>query len=114
MGSAALLGFPPSGIFFSELGIVVAGWQAGLGWVVGVMIALVLLVFAALGRHILAMMLTRHPEALSVDPDTDHGSSAGPMVPLWAALAVVAVSGALAWPLVGVLRDAVVALGVGR
>ena len=115
VGSAALLGFPPSGIFFSELGIVVAGWQAGLGWVVGVMIALVLLVFAALGRHILAMMLTRHRETSSGAPDTDHdhGSPDGPMVPLWAALTAVALSGALAWPLVGVLRDAALALGVG-
>ena len=145
VGSAALLGFPPFGLFFSEVAIVVAGWQAGLGWVVGVMIALVLLVFAALGRHILAMMLTRHRQPTVVageaggvneaavagqpagtglprvagqpgvhEDGDDHGSATGPLVPLWAALGVVAMSGALAWPLVGVLRDAVVAAGAGR
>ena len=180
MGSAALLGFPPFGLFFSELAIIVAGWQAGLTWVVTAMVALLLLVFAGLGRHILAMTLTRHRggEALLTDgyagllaaagevaegaeagkgaepgkgaeavegaeagkgaeavkgaeagelaPDepthtgfvtnAHHGSPDGPMAPLWLALTAVAVSGLLAWPLLGVLTDAVASLipGVGR
>ena len=31
-GTAALLGFPPFVLFFTEVAIVIAGWANGLGW----------------------------------------------------------------------------------
>jgi hydrogenase-4 component F len=50
VGITALLGFPPSGIFFAEVGILVAGWAAGMGVVMGVALALMLVIFAGLTR----------------------------------------------------------------
>jgi hydrogenase-4 component F len=64
-GMAALLGFPPFLVFFSEVAIVVAGWRAGLAPVMVVVVGLLLVAFTGLTRHALAMTLG---PAAPVDP----------------------------------------------
>jgi hydrogenase-4 component F len=56
-GMAALAGFPPFPLFFTEVAIVVAGWQAGLGPAMTAVVALLLIAFAGLTRHSLTMTL---------------------------------------------------------
>lgn len=107
-GMAALLGFPPFSLFFSEIAIVVAGWQAGLGWAMGAVLALLLVLFAGLVRASAAMVLGEPAAARS---DGGHGSPDGPMLPLALALGTTAVAGFLATPLAPVLLDAASLVG---
>ena len=104
----ALLGFPPSVLFFTEVAIIVAGFQQGLGWVMAVALALLLIVFAGLARHTMNMTLGA---AGSAEPARLPARSAGAMLPLGLALALVAAVGFLAGPLRGVVALAVAALG---
>lgn len=114
-GTAALLGFPPSVLFFTEVAIVVAGWQRGLGWVMAPALALLLVVFAGLARHALVMTLASHDtRSAPVESPDPHGAATGPMLPLVLALSLVGALGALTWPLAGTLGAAVAALGGGR
>ncbi|MBU4215827.1 MAG: hydrogenase [Actinobacteria bacterium] len=104
---AALLGFPPFALFFSEVAIVVAGWQAGLGLAMGVVLVLLLVVFAGLARATAAMVLG--------PPDGPTGplpaGARGPMLPLALALTATAVAGFLTIPLGDVLTAAAQAVG---
>lgn len=112
-GTAALLGFPPFGLFLTEVAIIVAGYQRGM--VVPTSIALVLLfvAFGGIARHTLSMTLVRHgepdtpPRARAADP-----ASTGQRAVVVAALSAVALLALLAWPLRDVLDAAVSALGV--
>jgi hydrogenase-4 component F len=112
---AALLGMPPFALFFTEVAIVIAGFQRGLGWVMAVAIALLLIAFIGLVRHTSDMMFG----ASSADHDThaesaaDH-SSHGPRLPLLIALVTTAVIGFTAGPFSTLLTRAVDALGGGR
>jgi hydrogenase-4 component F len=106
-GTAALLGFPPFSLFFSEVAILLAGWQAGLGWAMGIALALLLAAFAGLGRHALAMTMG-DGEAVAPSSARSLGSS----VPVALALGVTAVVGFAAVPMATLLTDAVAALGV--
>lgn len=133
-GGAALLGFPPFVTFFTEVAILLAVWQRGLGWVAAVALALLLLVFAGVARHVLGMTVGAAPE-----PGADSTSGAGsraanvPLtrgqgepthaddvparprdVPIALALAAAGVLGFAAFPLAGVLLDGVAALTGGR
>lgn len=56
-GALALLGFPPFSLFSSELGIARAGFGAGLGWVMAVALALMLVVFAGIGGGVGRMLV---------------------------------------------------------
>lgn len=106
---AALLGFPPSALFFTEVAIVVAGWQRGLGWAMGVAMSLLLLIFAGLARPTLSMALGSAGDAA---PDASPAPrAAGSMLPLGLALALVGVAGFLATPLRDVIARAVAAIG---
>ena len=112
-GTSALLGFPPFGLFLTEAAIVVAGFQRGMPLVAGAMVALLLLVFAGMARHTLSMTLTRHtapdladPLVFAADP-----SGRGQRLVTGVALAVVALLGALVWPLHDVLAAAAAVLG---
>ena len=60
-------------------------------------LALLLVIFAGLARHTLAMTLTSHQETPAAPAGrTAHGSSTGPMVPLGIAIFIVAIIGFLA------------------
>ena len=108
VGMAALLGFPPFALFFSELAIVLAGWRAGLGWAMALVVALLLAVVAGLVRATAAMTLgpadDGHPTA--------HGSGRGPTIPLVLALGTTAVIGFVSSPVGDVLVRAAAVLGV--
>lgn len=120
-GGAALLGFPPFVTFFTEVAILLALWQQGLGWVAGAALVLLLGVFAGIARHILGMTVgsadaprtpsAGHDDDLEggVDVPTRHRDA-----PVALALTATAVLGFLAYPLSGVLTDAVAALAGGR
>ncbi len=56
-GTAALLGFPPFVLFFTEVAIVVAGWTNGLGLAMAAALLLLLVVFAGFSRQVAAMTL---------------------------------------------------------
>lgn len=111
-GTSALLGFPPFGLFLTEAAIVIAGFQRGLPLVAGATAALLLVVFAGLARHTLSMTLTRHGHSTLVEavagPDP---STRGQRLVTGVALGVVALLGALVWPLHDVLAAAVAVLG---
>jgi hydrogenase-4 component F len=116
LGTAALLGFPPFVTFFTEVAIIVAGFQRGLGWQMVLACALLLVVFAGIARNALAMTVGNQP-----DPEVTRTSVAPPdqrarfrQVPIAIALAFTAVAGFAAWPLASPLIDAVAALGGAR
>jgi hydrogenase-4 component F len=104
---AALLGLPPFSLFFSEVAIVVAGFQRGLGWVMVAMVALLTGAFVALVRRLGPALLGRDPGGL----DQADWSSPGSRIPLALALGVVAVAGFVAGPLATLLTQAAHVLG---
>jgi len=57
LGVLALIGLPPFSLFASELGIVRAGFAAGLGWPTTAALLLVLVIAAALITHTSRMLL---------------------------------------------------------
>ena len=112
LGAAALLGFPPFVTFFTEVAILVAGFGAGLVWQSALACVLLLVAFAGIARHVLAMTLgTGHRAGDGAPSGGSHRPSRWRQVPIGLALALSAVLGFAAWPLAGVLTDAVAALG---
>ncbi|MGW5423795.1 proton-conducting transporter transmembrane domain-containing protein [Streptomyces sp. NPDC003943] len=122
---AALLGFPPFSLFASELGIVRAGFGAGLGWVAAVALLLVLVVFGALAVRTARMLLG--PAMPAASPGAEAGPGAGPGLgqgqgagpgpwpgavwPLVLGLAACAALGLTTGPLTGLLHDAAAVIG---
>ena len=125
-GTAALLGFPPFVLFFTEVAIVVAAWQAGLAVPAVIALVLLLVVFAGLGRHVVTMTISTgpadcdaSPDRPALDPDPSPATTpalrlgSGPSAPVLLALAAAAVLGFLAVPLANVLTSVVAAVGGG-
>lgn len=114
VGMTALLGFPPFALFFSEVAIVLAGWRAGLGWAMGLTVALLLAVVAGLVRATASMVLgpAHDDEAPRPSRAAGRGSDRGPTTPLVLALGVTAVIGFVAVPVGDVLARAAAALGL--
>ncbi len=108
----ALLGFPPFSLFFSEVGILIAAWTRGMGWVTGIALVLLLVVFAALARLTARLAFGAPEEAESSEPLVDT-SSHGPRTPLIIALSVTAVIAFVAVPLGSLLSSAVAVLSGG-
>ncbi|MQY14525.1 putative NAD(P)H-quinone oxidoreductase subunit 2 [Streptomyces sp. RB5] len=104
MAVAALAGLPPFSLFASELGIVRAGFSAGLGWAVVPALVLVLVAFAGLGTRSAGMLLGDPGDR----PTVRLGAAAG--APLLAGLAACAALGLAAGPLDGLLSDAAAVL----
>lgn len=99
IGLAALLGFPPFSLFFSELGIIIGGWQRGLGVVMGAALVLLLVAFAALSRLATRMSFGAPPGGSAAEPATSAPApAAGPQLPVFLALGVTAVIGFLTVP----------------
>lgn len=135
VGTAALLGFPPFVLFFTEVAIIIAGWRADLGWAMGIALVLLLIVFAGLTRHVLAMTLgpqvgsaPLHRTSLEALPEVERARSldASPQkpdekhvashrqAPVLVALGVAAVLGLLATPLAAQLIEAASVLAGAR
>jgi hydrogenase-4 component F len=104
---AAIVGFPPFSIFFSELGIIIGGWSVGMGFVVGTALVLLLIIFAALVRLTVAMTIGSS-ESPPVSPDY---SPHGPRLPLILALAATAAVAFVAEPVGTLLVRAAGVLG---
>jgi hydrogenase-4 component F len=107
VGVLALLGLPPFSLFFSEVAIVVAGAQQGLGWEMAVAVLLLLVVFAGIARHVSAVLFGPGRDADAVPDRTAYG----PRVPLALALATTGVIGFVAGPLATLLIRAAAVLG---
>ena len=105
-GVLALAGFPPFSVFASEIGIVRAGFSAGLGWVTAIALALMLVITAALLGHTSRMLLGTDADAGHVaGQGTASGAAAG-LAPVVAALAACAALGVYAGPLTTLLHSA--------
>jgi hydrogenase-4 component F len=125
-GTAALLGFPPFVLFFTEVAIVVAGWANGLGPAMAVALLLLLVVFAGFSRQVAAMTLgvTNGPAAgdaapveeplRSLTPPDAARAGAGRQAPLVVALTAAVLLGFAARPLAELLTDAAAVLAGGR
>ncbi|WP_328917447.1 MULTISPECIES: proton-conducting transporter transmembrane domain-containing protein [unclassified Streptomyces] len=106
LAAVALLALPPFSLFASELGIVRAGFAAGMGWPTAVALVLVLVAFAALAARVGHMLLG--PPATTAEP-VRLGAAAG--LPLAAGLLVCAALGVTTWPLTHLLTDAAAIIG---
>lgn len=109
----ALLGFPPSALFASELGIARAGAAAGLGWATAAAFALVVVAFAAITAHTGRMLLGPPPETA---PAAAAGApqpalTATAAVPLIVGLAGVAALGITLGPVSDLLNNAATIVG---
>lgn len=116
LGAAALLGLPPFVTFFTEVAIVVAGFQRGLTLPFLAACGLLLLGFAGIARQVLAMTVGAGrvrgaAGGSAASPSTAPGSGWPRRAPVVVALGLTAVLGFAAWPLAGTLLAAVAALG---
>ena len=114
IGIVALVGFPPFGIFFSEVAIVLAGWATGMGVIMAVALVLMLIIFAGITRLTVGMLFgsADPPDTLSA-PAPDR-SPHGPMVPLVLALGACAIIPFVSGPIGTMLVDAAAALSRTR
>ncbi len=101
VGLFALLGLPPFSLFVSELGMIRAEVDVGLGWAAGIALALMAVVFAALTSHGRQMLLG--PLAAGERPTRTPRIV---VVPLATALVACALLGVVAWPLAPLLESA--------
>jgi hydrogenase-4 component F len=115
VGVVALLGLPPFSLFVSEVAIVVGGVQQGLGWVMAVAVLLLLVMFVAMSRHVVAMLFGTGPApgtALDTAPETPADRAPyGPRLPLVLALTATGVIGFVAGPFASLLTRAASVLG---
>lgn len=101
LGLLALLGLPPGSLFASELAIASAGIADGLGWVIAIALLLLLVIFAAIFRHALPMLLGNPPA--DARPRRTPPLVAAPLV---AGLVATALLGISIWPVDRLLRAA--------
>ncbi|MFF4602900.1 proton-conducting transporter membrane subunit [Streptomyces sp. NPDC001339] len=106
----ALLGFPPFSLFASELGIVRAGFAAGLGWLTALALLLVLTAFATLALRTARMVLGPPPLAPGT-PAVPVRLGPAAALPLAAGLLACAALGVSAGPLTDLLTAATAILG---
>jgi hydrogenase-4 component F len=85
LGLLAIAGLPPSGIFISELGIILASFGSGVAWVGLLVLALLAITFAGLCSHLVSLALGR--PARPLDPAKSSPTALLALVPL--AVAVV-------------------------
>ena len=97
----ALLGFPPFGLFASELAIARAGFSANMGWVTAAAFAILLVVVAAVLVHARTMLLGEPVEAAETSTSTP-----GAGVPFVVGLLALATIGITIWPIERLLNAA--------
>lgn len=101
IGLLALLGFPPFSLFVSELVMVRAEFQVGLGWAAAAALVAMVVIFIAVVSHARHMLLGR------ADGTAVSGSTSSiTLIPLVGGLAACAAIGVVAWPLSGLLQAA--------
>ena len=100
-GLVALLGLPPFSLFISELNMLRAEVQVGLGWVALITLGCLVVVLAAMMTYARRMLFGARDDAEPV-----HRTPAVVTAPLIGALCACGARGVLAWPLDGLLRAA--------
>ncbi|GGX87468.1 proton-conducting transporter transmembrane domain-containing protein [Streptomyces hiroshimensis] len=100
----ALLGFPPFGLFASELGLFRAGFLSGPRWAVAAALVLMLIAFAALAARTSRMLLGPPPGEDDEEEPVPLGADAA--APLVAGLAACAALGVTTGPLTALLTEA--------
>ena len=127
-GLAALLGLPPFSLFVSEIGLIRAGTNAGLGWLMAVVLVLLLVVFGAISTKAAGLLLGSEQTEPTGGGDAVRPSAGwtgtavrdtavsrrlglSTVVPLVGGLVAVAVFGVVDWPLGGLLRAAAQIVG---
>ena len=105
-GLAALLGFPPFSLFVSELGLIRAGFDAGVGWAAAAVMVLLLAIFVAVSAKAAGMLLGG--QATETQGPALRVSTAAPLV---VGLVVVGVLGIAHWPLGPLLHAAGLIVG---
>jgi hydrogenase-4 component F len=100
-GLLALMGLPPFSLFVSELNMVRAEVQVGLGWVAAIALGCMTVIFAAVMFHGRRLLL-----GASADGEPTHKTSAVVAVPLIGGLVGCAALGIAAWPLASLLHAA--------
>ncbi len=93
VGLVALLGLPPFSLFFTEVAIAFAGFDAGLGWAIVAAGILLLVLFAAMARLAAGMTLG------TADPAPAYPYRVGAQIPVAVALIAATVIGFSVGPL---------------
>ena len=99
-GLLALLGFPPFSLFVSEINMLRAEFQVGLGWVAALSISLMAVVFAAMFSHGRRLLLGRG------EKEQRQPTARMVAIPLIGGLAGCVFIGISAWPLATLLSAA--------
>jgi hydrogenase-4 component F len=113
-GVVTLLGLPPSGLFLTEAALVVAGFRAGYGWAMAVLLVLLLVVFAGMGRAVLTMTLGADDAPRPAPDGAASAALAAPLAPVVLALTAAALVVLAPGPFADALRAAVEVLGGAR
>jgi hydrogenase-4 component F len=100
-GLVALLGLPPFSLFVSELNMLRAEVQVGLGWAAAISLVCMAIIFGAVMSHGRHMLFGARPDGEPV-----HKTPSIVTVPLIGALVGCGALGVLAWPLDNLLRAA--------
>jgi hydrogenase-4 component F len=100
-GLVALLGLPPFSLFVSELNMLRAELQVGLGWAAAISLACMAVIFAAVMSHGRHLLFGSGPVGEPV-----HRTPAMVTVPLVGGLIGCAALGVAAWPLDSLLHAA--------
>jgi hydrogenase-4 component F len=100
-GLVALLGLPPFSLFVSELNMIRAEIAVGLGWVAGVSLVCMGVIFAAVMAHGRHLLLGEATESEQHSPTPRLVT-----IPLISGLGACALFGVVAWPLQPLLRAA--------
>jgi hydrogenase-4 component F len=108
VGLVALLGLPPFSLFVSEVGLLRAGFAAGLSWEMAAVLVLLLVIFVAISAKAAGMLFgaSTEPPAAALRAST--------AAPLLAGLAIVGVLGVVDWPLGSLLHAASLIVGTSR
>jgi hydrogenase-4 component F len=99
-GLVALLGLPPFSLFVSELNMIRAEVAVGLGWVAGISLVCMAVIFAVVMAHGRHLLLGESDSGLSMP------TSRLVSVPLISGLVACAFFGVIAWPLQPLLHAA--------
>lgn len=66
-GFAGISGFPPFGIFLSELLIIIGAFKTGHYWAIGIFIFCLIMIFAGASRIVMRMSFTQHEDKILVE-----------------------------------------------
>lgn len=110
LGLVALVGLPPFSLFASEVALVRATVEAGLGWVAVAVLALIVLAFVAIVVRVTPLVFGGSDVGAAPPPATT-ATLVRADTPLVAGLAALALIGIVSWPLASLLDGAAAIVG---